>query len=182
MIHPAKLGQFIGSVLVVLNSWNESVRVGIVGTKLHFYCMKVEAVQREMCGKFGLNPLDPVRPDINVPCSMSGSTVVLQNQSLICFFLQRPLRPGNVCRGGPLQVQGACHFPRAAASPDRIATRHRRLGGCCASSCANRAIIRSALLRHFVLQCKPAPSAPWSISFSVVVLRGCLSPSIKVGF
>ena len=70
MIHPAKLGQFIGSVLVVLNSWNASVRVGIVGTKLHFYCMKVEAVQREMCGKFGLNPLDPFRPD----SVQSGST------------------------------------------------------------------------------------------------------------
>ena len=93
MIHPAKLGQFIGSVLVVLNSWNASVRVGIVGTKLHFYCMKVEAVQREMCGKFGLNPLDPVRPDINVPCSMSGSTVVLQIQSLFVFFYNVPCVP-----------------------------------------------------------------------------------------
>ena len=58
MIHPAKLGQFIGAVLVVTfmeredSCWDR-------GYEIAFYCMKVEAVQREMCGKFGL----PVRPD-----------------------------------------------------------------------------------------------------------------------
>ena len=56
------------------------------GYEIAFYCMKVEAVQREMCGKFGLNPLDPFRPD----SVQSGSTAKSIND---LFFLQRPFRP-----------------------------------------------------------------------------------------
>ena len=59
MIHPAKLGQFIGAVLVVLTFMEREDSCWDRGYEIAFYCMKVEAVQREMCGKFGL----PVRPD-----------------------------------------------------------------------------------------------------------------------
>ena len=70
MIHPAKLGQFIGAVLVVLTFMERECSCWDRGYEIAFYCMKVEAVQREMCGKFGLNPLDPFRPD----SVQSGST------------------------------------------------------------------------------------------------------------
>ena len=70
MIHPAKLGQFIGAVLVVLTFMEREDSCWDRGYEIAFYCMKVEAVQREMCGKFGLNPLDPFRPD----SVQSGST------------------------------------------------------------------------------------------------------------
>ena len=35
-VKASELGQFIGAVLWSLHSWNEKIRVGIVGTKLHF--------------------------------------------------------------------------------------------------------------------------------------------------